>query len=101
MKIDKDDNAIITVQLDEDFDFQCCMACIEDILKLIDQPSQVRFIFDTVQRIDSSGIGALLALRDRLPESSPRIQIINPPKEISVVLGKCHLNYFFNICSMI
>lgn len=50
-----------------------------------------------VEFIDSSGVGALLALRKRLPVDSPDITLVRPQKGILSVLEMLRLHRIFRI----
>ncbi len=101
MRITRDDDYTVSVHLEDDFNFESGMACTAEILKVVEKPSQIRFVFDGVRNIDSSGIGALIALRDQIPRGSPTIQLVNPPQHITKVLENCRLNQFFNILCLV
>ena len=50
-----------------------------------------------VQFIDSSGIGALLALRKRMPEESPEVTLLGPQISITSVLEMLRLHRVFRL----
>ena len=89
----------INVNIDGRFDYQSGLDCISEILALTDHPSRVHIDFKLADYIDSSGIGALFELRNRMPENSPSIELANPSGSVLRVFKQCHLQKIFDIVS--
>lgn len=58
---------------------------------------QVTVDFRQTTFMDSSGIGALIALMRKLPPQSPSIKLIHPSKSVQKLMEVCHLHRLFEI----
>lgn len=81
------------------FDYSAGQECIPKVDAFIQDAGAVQLTVDFSQTtgIDSSGVGALLILLDKMPDSSPPVRLINPTKPVQRILRLCHLDCLFEI----
>ena len=60
-------------------------------------PLQITVDFRYTTFMDSSGIGALIAMMRKLPEHSPPIRLIHPSSSVYKLMEVCHLHRLFQI----
>lgn len=58
---------------------------------------QITIDFRLTTFMDSSGIGALIALMRKLPPQAPLIKLIHPSKSVHKLMEVCHLHRLFEI----
>lgn len=81
------------------FDYCAGHDCIPEVEKLIVEHSNapVTVDFSDTTFLDSSGIGALIALSRKLPYDSPRVRLLRPSSTVQKLLEICHLHRLFDI----
>jgi anti-anti-sigma factor len=99
MKIDYDDRKGLTMVPTGLFDYtagQECLRKAEPYIKDVGaMPITVDFSETTF--MDSSGIGALIALMRALPDGAPPIKLTHPSTSVQKLLEICHLHRLFVI----
>lgn len=99
MRVEYDKDRGIVVHPEGLFDYTAGQECISKTeLYLRDYGAvQVTIDFRQTTFMDSSGIGALIALMRKLPPSSPSIKLINPSRSVQKLMEVCHLHRLFEI----
>lgn len=89
----------ITVSPSGMFDYCAGHECIPLVEKLISEHpgARVTVDFTSTTFIDSSGIGALIAMSRKLPDDAPRVRLLKPSATVQKLLEICHLDRLFDI----
>lgn len=99
MQVEYDEKQGILVRPDGLFDYSAGHECIEKTEAYLRDHGCVQVTIDFRETLfmDSSGIGALLVLKHKLPPQSPSIRIVHPRKSVHKLLEMCHLQSLFEI----
>ncbi len=89
----------ITLRPDGMFDYSAGYNSISEIERLIAEhkDAQVTVDFGSVDYLDSSGIGALIAMQRHLPHGAPKMRLLRPSSTVQKLLEICHLHQLFDI----
>lgn len=81
------------------FDYSAGQDCIPKVESILREEGAVQLTvdFSLTTGIDSSGVGALLILLDKMPSAAPPVRLINPTRPVQRILRLCHLDYLFEI----
>ncbi len=81
------------------FDYCAGHDCIPLVEKALGENpgAKVTVDFSNTTFLDSSGIGALIALSRKLPPDAPRVELIHPSTTVLKLLEICHLHRLFDI----
>lgn len=81
------------------FDYSAGQECIPKVEAILREEGAVQLTVDfgLTTGIDSSGVGALLILLDKMPDAAPPVRLINPTRPVQRILSLCHLDYLFEI----
>lgn len=99
MQIKYDKDLGIVIRPDRLFDYMAGNECIEKTEAYLRAHGCVQITIDFRETLfmDSSGIGALIALMHKLPPQSPAIRLIHPSKSIHKLIELCCLHRLFAI----
>ena len=99
MRIEYTENKGITVTPSGMFDYCAGHDCIPAVEKLIAEHHDMHVTVDFSETtfLDSSGIGALIALSRKLPSDAPRVRLLRPSSTVQKLLEICHLHRLFDI----
>lgn len=99
MQIEYDEKRGILVRPDGPFDYCAGHECIERTEEYLKDFGSVQITIDFRETtcMDSSGIGALLVLKHKLPPQSPSIRLVRPRKSVHKLMEMCHLHSLFEI----
>jgi stage II sporulation protein AA (anti-sigma F factor antagonist) len=99
MRVEYDKGRGITVHPDGLFDYAAGHECIAKTEVYLRDYGAVQITVDFRQTtfMDSSGIGALIALMRKLPPQAPAIKLIHPSKSVQKLMEVCHLHRLFEI----
>lgn len=99
MQIEYDTERGILVRPDRYFDYIAGNECIEKTEAYLKDHGcvQVTIDFRETTYMDSSGIGALIALMHKLPPQSPAIRLVHPNKSVHKLMEICYLHRLFEI----
>lgn len=99
MQIEFDEKRGILVRPDGLFDYSAGHECIEKTEAYLKDHGSVQVTIDLRETtfMDSSGIGALLVLKHKLPPQSPSIRLVRPCKSVHKLMEMCHLQSLFEI----
>ena len=99
MQIEYDEKRGILVRPDQLFDYSAGNECIEKTEAYLKDHGSVQVTIDFRETtfMDSSGVGALIVLRHKLPPQSPSIRLLHPRKSVQKLLEMCHLQSLFEI----
>lgn len=88
----------LLVRPSETFDFSEAEHFVEAVMaKLKTADQQVVIDFSITSYIDSSAIGALIALYKEMPPTAPKIELRNLHMNIEKIMRLCAMHNFFNI----
>ncbi len=62
-----------------------------------EQDMNITIDLQNTTEIDSSGIGALLLLQNLVPETAPKVRLVNCNQGVIKALNICHMHHIFNI----
>lgn len=99
MRVEYEKDRGIVVYPDGLFDYAAGHECIGRTEAFLRDYGAVQVTIDFRQTtfMDSSGIGALIALMRKLPPQSPPIKLIHPSKSVQKLMEVCHLHRLFEI----
>jgi anti-anti-sigma factor len=99
MRVEYDKDQGVVVHPDGLFDYAAGQECISRTEVFLRDYGAVQVTIDFRQTtfMDSSGIGALIALMRKLPPLSPSIKLIHPSKSVQKLMEVCHLHRLFEI----
>ena len=99
MQIEYDEKRGVTICPVGLFDYSAGHECIAKTEAFLRDHGAVQITIDFRQTtfMDSSGIGALIALMRKLPPHAPLIKLVHPSKSVHKLMEVCHLRRLFEI----
>lgn len=99
MRIDYDAKTGVYIEPEGMFDYGAGAACLEKIERYISEygPVQITVDFRQTTFMDSSGIGALIAMMRKQRPEAPAMKLIHPSPTVYKLMEVCHLHRLFQI----